>query len=292
MNDKIVDIQDPFTLIERVCSFSGENASDFPDLPVGSITFINITNVKTYIFLYICQMPCAYTGLVHTSTVCIIVTLVLHICGKLSVLSYRIRNLGAIEINQWNNAMADMVQMHLKLVWMVKSIDDVFHLVLLVELVMTSARLGLYMYMFMVNIDTAQFSWICTFFAYVTMMLIFLYAYCFIGEQLIQENIDTAQFSWICTFLVYLTMMLIFLYAYCFIGEQLIQECRNLHDAYYYSNWEEMPKSYRKCLLICMIYAQKALHLTAGKFYIFSMEGFTELIKTSMAYVSMLRSSL
>ncbi|KAG7203376.1 hypothetical protein KM043_013449 [Ampulex compressa] len=255
MNDKIVDIQDPFTLIERVCSFSGENASDFPDLPVGSITFINITNVKTYIFLYICQMPCAYTGLVHTSTVCIIVTLVLHICGKLSVLSYRIRNLGAIEINQWNNAMADMVQMHLKLVWMVKSIDDVFHLVLLVELVMTSARLGLYMYMFMVNIDTAQFSWICT-------------------------------------FLVYLTMMLIFLYAYCFIGEQLIQECRNLHDAYYYSNWEEMPKSYRKCLLICMIYAQKALHLTAGKFYIFSMEGFTELIKTSMAYVSMLRSSL
>ncbi|KAG7203379.1 hypothetical protein KM043_013450 [Ampulex compressa] len=167
---------------------AGKNAIDFPDLPFGAVSLVNVTNMKTYILLYVCQMPCAYTGLVHTTTVCLIVTLVLHICGKLSVLSCRIRNLRAIEINQWNNVMADMVQMHLKLVWMVKSIDDVFHLVLLLELMVTSIRLGVYMYMFMVNIDTAQFSWICTFLVYLTMMLIFLYAYCFIGEQLIQEE--------------------------------------------------------------------------------------------------------
>ena len=54
------------------------------------------------------------------------------------------------------------------------------------------------------------------------------------------------------------------------------KQCEKLRDAYYQCNWYNMPSSYKQCMIICTIQAQVSLQLTAGKFYVFSLESFTE----------------
>uniref|UniRef100_UPI00223B0D52 odorant receptor 13a-like n=1 Tax=Vespula vulgaris TaxID=7454 RepID=UPI00223B0D52 len=65
---------------------------------------------------------------------------------------------------------------------------------------------------------------------------------------------------------------------------------KKLAETYYHCNWEEMPRNCKSSLLICIICSQSYLSLTAGKFYTFSLYGFTGIVKTSMAYLSMLRT--
>ncbi|KAG7203375.1 hypothetical protein KM043_013448 [Ampulex compressa] len=273
MDENTVLIQDPFTLEERVYSFCGiwplKQAAIKKDIATDrfndteetsmyfgynhlSITFTNVAisgGLTVATLLYISPLK----QLIHFDSICLIVTLILHVCGRLSILSHRIRNITVKDKRQWHDAIRRVVKTHLKLIWMAKSINDVFHLVLLIELTVSCIRLSLYTYVLITHMQISDLT------------IIF-------------------------TFIIYVTMMLLILFAYCFTGEQLIQESKNLQAAYYHCNWEQMPKGCRTSLLICMIYAQKSYYLTAGKFYIFSLYGFTDVVKTSMAYVSMLQS--
>ncbi|XP_018364157.1 PREDICTED: odorant receptor 22c-like [Trachymyrmex cornetzi] len=138
---------------------------------------------------------------------------------------------------------------------MAKSVDDTFNLILLDELIGNSVVLAISLY-------------------YVIM------------------NLDVSEIATCCTFIFFAIISLVMLFGYCLIGDQLTQQCISVQDAYYECNWYEMPLGCKKCLLICMIRGQVMLHLTAGKFYIFSLNSFTDVIKTSLAYLSMLRTLL
>ncbi|XP_043264916.1 uncharacterized protein LOC122404758 [Colletes gigas] len=63
-------------------------------------------------------------------------------------------------------------------------------------------------------------------------------------------------------------------------------------DAFYNINWPEVNCNDRKALLTCIVNGQKTMHITAGRFYVFSLFGFTGIMKTSMAGFSMLRAGL
>ncbi|XP_018345144.1 PREDICTED: odorant receptor 22c-like [Trachymyrmex septentrionalis] len=135
---------------------------------------------------------------------------------------------------------------------MAKSVDDTFNLILLYELVGISIVLAISLY-------------------YVIM------------------NLDVSKIATCCTFTFFALISLVILFGYCLTGDQLIQQCLSVRDAYYECNWYETPLGCKKSLLICMIRGQVMLYLTAGKFYIFSLNSFTDIIKTSLAYLSMLR---
>lgn len=49
-----------------------------------------------------------------------------------------------------------------------------------------------------------------------------------------------------------------------------------VHEAYYQCNWYESSLNFRKCLIISMGATQEPLHLSAGKAYIFCLNGFTD----------------
>lgn len=97
----------------------------------------------------------------------------------------------------------------------------------------------------------------------------------------------------------------------------IIIKSHKVCEAYYDCKWYEMPKNTAKCLILCMARSQKPLGLTAGKFGTFCLSTLTDVsyttihiyhivcirlyfinilyfqvVKTAMAYLSVLRSFL
>nr|UEN71235.1 olfactory receptor 52 [Gregopimpla kuwanae] len=214
--------------------------------------FVDLDNVRNVVLVHIFQMPLMAGAIFHVTSICLLVALVFNVCGQLSVLSYRIVTLNPSESDDANSVFRKFVTQHLRVIWMAKSIENVFQMLLLNELVGTTVVLGLIAYSSLTTLDNAEGAALATFGSYTLSMIILVYANCLVGEHL---NIESER----------------------------------LRDAFYQCNWLELPKSYRKALLIC-IRAQVPLQLTAGGFYPFTHESFTDIIKKSGAYVSMLRT--
>nr|UEN71258.1 olfactory receptor 75 [Gregopimpla kuwanae] len=215
--------------------------------------FFDLNEIRNVVLVYIFQIPIMCTAIFYVASIGLLVALVFNVCGQLSILSYRIINLNPGERDSAKSIFRKFVTRHLRVIWMAKSIENVFHMVLLNELVGTTIVLGLIAYNSLTTIDNA-------------------------------EGAALAVFGF------YALTMMVLIYGNCLVGEHLNFESTRLRDAFYQCNWYEMPLSYRKALIICIVQAQIPLQLTAGGFYPFSLSSFTDIIKKSMAYMSMLRT--
>ncbi|XP_047370183.1 odorant receptor 2a-like [Vespa velutina] len=231
-----------------------DNSTNIYILPIRIHTFFELSNTRDYVLVYIYLFPMIYMSTCHMTAICVLVNLVLLICTDLSILSHRIRNID-VKSNKdvVNRRIRSLVKMHLKIIWMAESLDNAFNIVLLDELLGNSIVLAISIY-------------------YVLM------------------SYDTAEMVTCCTFVFFAFTALLMLYGFCVIGDQLTQQSENVLNAYYECNWQDMSNSTKRSLLICMIRSQKYFNLTGGKFYVFSLNGFTDILKTSMAYLSMLRT--
>ncbi|XP_063993247.1 odorant receptor 2a-like [Diachasmimorpha longicaudata] len=135
---------------------------------------------------------------------------------------------------------------------MTQWLNDTFRIPLLYDLLTTTVLIGLVVYQFLLHLDEAHV-------------------------------FGVVQLA------TYILSMTILVYTNCFMGECLHTECAALLNAYYECNWYEMSDFCKKALIICMETTQNPIHLTAGKFHIFSLESFAQIMKSSMVYVSMLR---
>ncbi|XP_046837328.1 odorant receptor 2a-like [Vespa crabro] len=231
-----------------------DNSTDIYILPIRIRTFFELSNTRDYVLVYLYLFPMIYMSTCHMTAICVLVNLVFLICTDLSILSYRIRNIDVkSKKDVVNRRIRSLVKMHLKIIWMAESLDNAFNIVLLDELLGNSIVLAISIY-------------------YVLM------------------SYDTAEMATCCTFVFFAFTALLMLYGFCTIGDQLIQQSENVLNAYYECNWQDMSNSTKRSLLICMIRSQKYFNLTGGKFYVFSLNGFTDVLKTSMAYLSMLRT--
>ncbi|XP_053994033.1 uncharacterized protein LOC128884584 [Hylaeus volcanicus] len=167
---------------------------------------------------------------------------VLHLCAKLSILSYRIRNIQPKPSERFKDNIRRAVIMHLELTnkslcRLSKTLNDSYHTILLTELIISGFRVGLVLYVVLIKLSS---------------------------EPAMAYN-----------FLFLATVLTVYLYLYSYIGEQLIYESQRVGDAFYDINWPEVTSRDRKILLICITNGQQAMYVTAGKFYIFSLSGFT-----------------
>ncbi|KAL2734639.1 odorant receptor 13a-like isoform X2 [Vespula maculifrons] len=96
----------------------------------------------------------------------------------------------------------------------------------------------------------------------------------------------------ILTFIMYECLLLSTLFAYCYVGECIIEESTSLCDELYFCDWYELSKIDIKSISICMMRARKPLKLTCAKFCILSVHTFTDIVNKSMAYLSFLRTAL
>ncbi|XP_076380638.1 uncharacterized protein LOC117217338 [Megalopta genalis] len=239
-----------------VQSYAGEsNATIFYTLPFRAHIFFDYqNNIMIYFILYVYQVPLMYVAMFHIAEVSFIVTMVLHLCGKFSILCFRIRNVTTKSSSLFQKNIKSVVNQHLELRKMSEILNNSFYLLLLIEYVSCSSRLSLSMYVVLTTLNT--------------------------------DPVAAANF------VMYTLDVTAYLYLYSYIGEQLRCESENIGDALYNIEWQEVTDKDRRVLLICMTNGQKTECLTAGKFYEFSLFGFTKIFKFSMAFFSMLRARI
>jgi len=106
-----------FSCLLNVFFFSvlHNNETEFFMLPYRVHTFFDITDTHTYVLIYLYLFPMFYASICHMAAICLLVILVFHICGKLSILSYRIKNIGMQDMVI--NRVRAFVRMHLELIW-------------------------------------------------------------------------------------------------------------------------------------------------------------------------------
>ncbi|XP_020289059.1 odorant receptor 22c-like [Pseudomyrmex gracilis] len=79
-------------------------------------------------------------------------------------------------------------------------------------------------------------------------------------------------------------------FIFCFAGEYLSAKSKSIGDAVYDSLWYDMPSSDSRILFFMMVRCQKRLTITAGRVVDLTLEGFTNIMKASVSYVSVLNA--
>ncbi|XP_018315315.1 odorant receptor 4-like [Mycetomoellerius zeteki] len=217
-----------------------------------------IENMRTYTITYAWQMPFAFVSAVGQSTAdCIMVTLVFHICGQMSVLALRINNIDT-EVCDYGPEMRHVILMHVRLLRMGKIIGKAFSATLLAHLLGATSLISILGYQMLSNLSKGE----------------------------------TGVAPLLVKFFLFIFLVLLILYAHCIVGENLLTESAKVCEAFYNCRWYDMSKNNARMLILCMARSQKPLCLIAGKFTMFCLSTLTDVLKTSMGYLSVLRSLL
>ncbi|XP_053994034.1 uncharacterized protein LOC128884585, partial [Hylaeus volcanicus] len=85
------------------------------ELPFRAHIFFDYKQPRIYPLVYIYQLPLTYIPMVHVAEVSFVVNLILHLCSKLAILSYRIRNVQVQPVQSFKNGIKESVIAHLEL---------------------------------------------------------------------------------------------------------------------------------------------------------------------------------
>nr|WGO81825.1 olfactory receptor 155 [Microplitis mediator] len=218
------------------------------------IFFLNATSFKSTVVIYILETPLPVPPICYVAIVNLQVVLVIYICAHMAILSQRISNF-RLENKSSYRKFCHLINAHLEMIKLAQNIENTWTPIYLFEMLVLTPIVALVMYYGLLAFDA--------------------------GEKV--------AFISLCT---YVCAAMSCLFANCLMGEMLKTECERLFDAYYHCNWYDMPISDRGVVLTCMTYTKNPLTITAGKVYTFSFNAFAGIVKSSLAYVSILRTLL
>ncbi|XP_044577002.1 uncharacterized protein LOC123260115 [Cotesia glomerata] len=196
----------------------------------------NLTSIEQVIIVYIYQAPMFFLPLGYIAIINLKLLIITNICSQLGVLSHRIRNLRTIGNDK---IFGSIVRNHLKIWRLVKNIDNAWTLIFCFELILSTL--------------------LCSFVSYGALLAIT------VGKSVVAVSLIT-----------YVISSLLILFSNCLMGEMLKYESENFENAIYCLEWYDMSISNKRALLICMTRALFPLQLTAGKFYIYSFNVYTQ----------------
>ncbi|XP_047370085.1 odorant receptor 22c-like [Vespa velutina] len=231
------------------------NSSLSYKLPYKLRTIVEIHDVRIYVFLCFYQMliiPSIVLGFVGFD--CLFVNLSFHITAQFRILSFMIKEI-LDDPNAFQHNMRELVLRHYKLIRQAKTLEDNFNVIILQQLMGTTFQLCESGYHTLLNTVKKE----------VLTLLIF----CF-----------------------YALSTLSTLFVYCYIGECFIQESWNLSNAIYRYEWYNVSPMNLKMINICLMRMKRPEQLTSGKFFVLSLASFTDILKTTMGYLSLLRTLL
>ncbi|CAD6225442.1 GSCOCT00005679001.2-RA-CDS, partial [Cotesia congregata] len=217
------------------------------------VFFFNSSSLKRTFFLHIYELPALFMQPNFCASVNMQVIIVMNLAAQMAILGQRIKNLDLKEYSKASNVMVQKIVIrHMELTKLAKKIENTWTPIYCIEL-------GFYMPLTSLVIYNAM------------------------------NMFNNNQKLLAVPYYIYIIVTLSSLFGHCLMGELVKTQSENLLDAYYNSNWCEMPIKYKKSILICMTYTKIALNITAGKFFVYSLSAFTGILKSIMAYVSLLR---
>ncbi|XP_018343943.1 PREDICTED: odorant receptor 4-like [Trachymyrmex septentrionalis] len=100
-----------------------------------------------------------------------------------------------------------------------------------------------------------------------------------------EESINT-----IITYIMVLTAMMFNIFIFCFIGELVSNQCKKVGEVAYMTDWYQLPHKIVLGLILIILRSRIVTKITAGKIFHMSIQTFGVVIKTSVAYLNMLRT--
>ncbi|XP_047370328.1 odorant receptor 10a-like isoform X5 [Vespa velutina] len=221
--------------------------------PYKTPPLIEPTNLTIYVFL------CLYQFLIiliiifgYVGTDCLFISLVLHVSGVFSALSCKVKHVLENPDNR-KRRIKKLILRHIRLLRLADSLESEFNLLILQQLMGSTLHLCLLGYDALVCIAA--------------------------GEQ-----------RKLLAFVIIACRVLSTLLLYSYIGECLINESTSFGESFYHCKWYNISQEEIKLMHICMMRSSKQMELTVGKFFVLSLTTFTDVVKTSMAYLSVLRT--
>ncbi|XP_018364266.1 PREDICTED: uncharacterized protein LOC108761973 [Trachymyrmex cornetzi] len=102
--------------------------------------------------------------------------------------------------------------------------------------------------------------------------------------------------EWEDGFAVYITyiavpMNFVFnLFVFCYIDELVAEQCKKVSEISYMIDWHRLPGRKALAILLMIVMSNSSVKLTTGNIIELSMSSFGDVIKTSFAYLNMLRT--
>ncbi|XP_025161838.1 odorant receptor 22c-like [Harpegnathos saltator] len=98
------------------------------------------------------------------------------------------------------------------------------------------------------------------------------------------NNIEVIRYA------LYVIAQLVHLFVFCWEGQRLIDHSLQIRDKIYNCSWYEIPVKSRKLMLHVITKSLQSNTLSASRIFIFSLQGFTTVLQTSMSYFTVLSS--
>ncbi|KAF3423712.1 hypothetical protein E2986_07058 [Frieseomelitta varia] len=204
-------------------------------------------------------MAGAYGALTYTSVDTFIAMLVLHACGQLSNLKDDLRNIHSCDRKDLQASLKKIVEKHNYIIEFAETVENCFNVMLLIQM------LG-----FTVQLCFQSFQAITSF-----------------GDK--SERFMIFQIIFL---VIYIACVMVQLYLYCYVGERLMLESMDVANTAYNCEWYSLPPKDARLLIIIMCRARTSpLKITAGKFCWFSVQLYSQVLKTTMSYISVLHAT-
>ncbi|XP_011645081.1 odorant receptor 85f-like [Pogonomyrmex barbatus] len=206
---------------------------------------------------YFIQLFAGFVAHNITVAACGLAALVaMHACGQLQVLMSWISHLvdGREGVNDTTDErLAKIVQLHVRILNFISLAEELLHEISLVEVVGCTLNI------------------------------------CFLGYYCMMEWNFKQPVSGL-TYLILLISLTFNIFIFCYIGELLTEQTIKIRESSYMIDWYRLPekKSLAIILIICM--SNATTRLTAGNIIELSISSFGDVIKSSVAYLNMLRT--
>ncbi|XP_017758779.1 PREDICTED: odorant receptor 4-like [Eufriesea mexicana] len=218
--------------------------------------FYNVSISPNYELTMLAQLlSIIYSSIGYTVVDNFVVMLILHVCAQLMNLRNQLKKFQGYDKQELEMKLKKIVRKHIYLNRFVKTVENCCNVMLLIQM------LG------------------CTF------QMCFQFLMVIMSLKDVTNECFFLQIFFMSGYLIYVMLQL---YMYCYVGEKLSVESTELANAAYDSEWYNLSPRSAKLLIIIICRARTPLTITAGRFCSFSMQLFSQVLKTSMQYISVL----
>ncbi|XP_033303002.1 uncharacterized protein LOC117207169 [Bombus bifarius] len=206
-------------------------------------------------------MAALYTAITYTTVDTFVVLLIFHVCGQLSILRDDLRKIHSYDDKNVEIKLQQIVQKHVyinRYVYLrfAETIEKSFNMMLLFQMLGCTTQLCSQTYQVLMSL----------------------------GEEAIEHMI--LQITFLLIYVIYVMLQLLL---YCYMGEKLTVESTEIANTAYNAEWYNLPPKNARWLVIIMCRARSSpLQITAGRFCCFTLVLYSQVLKTSMGYVSVL----
>ncbi|XP_011684382.1 PREDICTED: odorant receptor 22c-like [Wasmannia auropunctata] len=224
----------------------------------GYYVFVDPQRTPAYEIIFSIQFLSGFVQYSVTSGACSLAALlVLHACGQLKILITRMEDLTHSKYFSDQNAnrkLAAVVRQHIRIKSFLSKVEEILQYICLVEVV------G------------------CTFIL------------CLLGYYIIMEWENNDAVSML-TYTILLLTFIFNIFILCFIGELLTDQSTKMYITFCTLDWYRIPHRTARGLVLIIAMSSIPVKITAGKFMDLSLNSFGAIMRTSVAYLNILRTT-